>query len=514
MRKHGSLRAAGAGPSLEIVPMARWCGRRPATVGTGPWANLGSEEMIRGNHFCSLLRLGAVFLPAILLIAGADAMAAEDGRIRPYAENPCYWQYKGRPVLLLGGTDDDNLFQWEAERLAAQLDLLVSVGGNYVRNTMSDRDEGNVYAFARVGDRYDLDTWNEEYWQRLESFLRLAADRDVIVQIELWDMWDLMRGNWTRHPFNPLNNVNYTAAESGLLTEVPFAPAEKPTKHNFFHTVPELENNTRVLRTQEAFIERVLEISLPFPNVLYCINNESGEPPEWSRYWARCIHQQAKERGVTAQVTDMRRREDITHATHRTVYDDTEVYTFADVSQNTGNQIRDRRLQYRRLLDVRKYLGDAPRPINNVKIYNDHLGGAPKFMRNVFAGLASTRFHRPVPWNGGTRGLGLSDEAQRILRSVRAFTDALDWFVCEPRPDLLSHDDGVYLMAQPGRQYALGFDGGGSVDLDAHALPGPAELRWINMHEGKWISGGRIKPGRISVQTPGDGLWMALVLAR
>jgi len=483
-------------------------------VGTGPWVNLGSEEMIRGNHFCSLLRLGALFLPAILLIAGASAMAAEDGRIHPYAENPRYWQYKGRPVLLLGGTDDDNLFQWEAERLAAQLDLLVSIGGNYVRNTMSDRDEDNVYAFARVGDRYDLDTWNEEYCRRLESFLRLAADRDVIVQIELWDMWDLMRGNWTRHPFNPLNNINYTAAESGLLTEVPFAPAEKPTKHNFFHTVPELENNTRVLRTQEAFIERVLEISLPFPNVLYCINNESGEPPEWSRYWARFIHQQAKECGVTAQVTDMRRREDITHATHRTVYDDTEVYTFADVSQNTGYQIRDRRLQYRRLLDVRKYLGDAPRPINNVKIYNDHLGGAPKFMRNVFAGLASTRFHRPVPWNGGTRGLGLSDEAQRILRSVRAFTDALDWFVCEPRPDLLSHDDGVYLMAQPGRQYALGFDGGGSVDLDAHALPGPAELRWINMREGKWINGGRIEPGRISVQTPGDGLWMAIVLAR
>lgn len=32
----------------------------------------------------------------------------------------------------------------------------------------------------------------------------------------------------------------------------------------------------------------------------------------------------------------IRRREDISHATQRTVYDETEVYTFADVSQNTG----------------------------------------------------------------------------------------------------------------------------------------------------------------------------------
>jgi len=33
------------------------------------------------------------------------------GRIGVYKENPRYWQYKGKPVLLLGGTDDDNLFQ-------------------------------------------------------------------------------------------------------------------------------------------------------------------------------------------------------------------------------------------------------------------------------------------------------------------------------------------------------------------------------------------------------------------
>jgi hypothetical protein len=452
------------------------------------------------------------------LEAALDAPWAKNAdRIQPYKQNSYYWQYKGKPVLLLGGSDQDNLFnhpQLGGAPLAAQLDRLVAAGGNYVRNTMSDRDKDNVYAFARAGDLYDLNRWNEEYWHRLESFLRLAADRDVIVQIELWDMWDLTRTNWDRHPFNPLNNLNYNAAESRLLTEVPFVPAEEPTKHNFFHTVPELDNNLVVLGYQEAFIDRVLEVSLPFPNVLYCINNESGEPPEWSRHWAKRVHQRAQERGLIAQVTDMRRKEDITHATHRTVYDAPKIYTFADVSQNTGHQIKDRQLQYRRLLEVRKYLASDPRPINHVKIYNDNFGGAPKFLRNVFAGLASTRFHRPVPWNGGTRGLGLSEEAQRILRSVRAFTGALDWFKMQPRPDLLSHDKGVYLMASLGRHYALGFDGGGTVELDARALSGPAELRWMNMRDAKWIEGEEVEPGRISLQTPGDGLWMAMIAAR
>ncbi len=32
-------------------------------------------------------------------------------RIQPYINNPRYWQYKGEPVLLLGGTVTDNLFQ-------------------------------------------------------------------------------------------------------------------------------------------------------------------------------------------------------------------------------------------------------------------------------------------------------------------------------------------------------------------------------------------------------------------
>jgi hypothetical protein len=444
------------------------------------------------------------------------AWADESDRIRPYEANPHYWQYKGRPVLLLGGSDDDNLFQWPAKRLTAQLDTLVACGGNYVRNTMSDRDEGNLYAFARVAERYDLDHWNEEYWQRFESFLRLTAERGVIVQIELWDMWDLVRGNWARHPFNPRNNVNYTAAESSLLTDVPFNPAEEPTKHNFLHTVPELENNVPVLRFQEAFIDRVLKVSLPFPNVLYCINNESGEPPEWSRFWAKYIHRRAKERGIDAQVTDMRRREDITHATHRTVYDDTEVYTFADVSQNTGNQIRDHELQYRRLLEVREYLASAPRPINNVKIYRADDRALQIFWRNLFAGCAATRFHRPYPASSNG-GWGLTPTAQTTFASARMLMDRFDLFAGEPRNDLLSErsSNEAYCLAKPGKQYAVYFPEGGEVKMDVSGANGMLQVRWLNIARGRWQEPDAVDGGEIlELKTPDDGHWAALVLAR
>tara|TARA_R110002050_G_scaffold89495_1_gene188400 strand:+ start:486 stop:899 length:414 start_codon:yes stop_codon:yes gene_type:complete len=91
--------------------------------------------------------------------------------IKPYTQNPWYWQYQGEPLVLIGGSDDDNLFQWTGKQLTDHLDLLISSGGNYLRNTMSDRDEGNVFAFKKINeDSYDLNQWNDEYWRRLVFF--------------------------------------------------------------------------------------------------------------------------------------------------------------------------------------------------------------------------------------------------------------------------------------------------------------------------------------------------------
>lgn len=130
----------------------------------------------------------ARLIVATILLLVPTATRADDPsdaqRIQPWAENPRYWQYKAKPVLLLGATDDDNLFQ--RPKLAEHLDALKAAGGNYIRNTMSDRpDQGfEVYPYARRTDgKYDLDTWNDEYWKRFEAMLQLTADRDIIVQI-------------------------------------------------------------------------------------------------------------------------------------------------------------------------------------------------------------------------------------------------------------------------------------------------------------------------------------------
>jgi hypothetical protein len=57
-----------------------------------------------------------------------------------------------------------------------------------IRNTMSHRNLGNVFAYAtNEQGLFDLNRFNDKYWQRFENFLKLCYKRDIIVQIEIWD---------------------------------------------------------------------------------------------------------------------------------------------------------------------------------------------------------------------------------------------------------------------------------------------------------------------------------------
>ncbi len=154
--------------------------------------------------------------------------------LRPYSANPFYWEYNGQPILLLGGTDNDNLFQ--TSELEEHLDLLLSVGGNYVRNTMSSRDEGDFWPFKQSDNgQYDLNEWNDLYWQRFENFLKQTNERGIFVQIEIWDKWDMAPGRWKDNPWYPDNNINYSFQDTKLKAAYKEFHLEA---HDFFNAVP------------------------------------------------------------------------------------------------------------------------------------------------------------------------------------------------------------------------------------------------------------------------------------
>jgi hypothetical protein len=468
---------------------------------------------------------------------------AGDAGIAIYPGNPFYWQYKNEPVLLLGGSVDDNLFQ--IENLEEHLDLLVSVGGNYVRSTMSARDPGNVKPFVMKNGLFDLDEPNPEYWERFEELLSLSAERDIIVQVEIWATYDFYWGDygWAQNPFNPRLNSSYTEKESSLpgVVDYPAQSANNP----FFNSIPTLDNYPVVLEYQEKFVDRLLSISLQYHNVLYCIDNETKAHPEWGKHWSAWIRDKASVSGKTILVTEMWDNFDPSngivkgaHSQHtslggwyaqymnnelskrsgsKNTINDPESYQFIDISNHNAQRGE---VHYQTGLFVRNYIGYAGmiRPINNVKIYGGmmfpgmegmywtalHKDGEERFWRNIFAGHASVRFHRP------DYGLGLNHVAQHHIKSMRMLTDSMDFFRHEPSTHLLSEreENEAFCLAIPGREYALYFPGKGEVLINAE--PGEYEIRWLQIRSSHWGGENIMElPGRL--RTPSDDQWAVLI---
>ncbi len=459
-----------------------------------------------------------IFCLSVAMLLNPSARA--DAFIAPSSEHPWYWSYHGKPVLLLGGSDDDNLFQWPTSDLIAQLDRLAAAGGNVIRNTMSDRpDKGfEIYPFFQREDgKYDLSRWNPAYWARFERMLEETSARNIFVQIEIWDRFDFTDSSgwdfWQRSPYNPANNVNYDYATSGFAARYPDHPGTN--RQPFFFTTPAQQNNEVVFPFQKAYVEKLLAIALRFGNVLYCIDNETSGEEAWSRYWAEFVATHAAVQGRPVAITEMWDDWNLRAERHRRTFDHPERYTFVDVSQNNHNKGQE---HWDNFLFVRDYLAKKPRPMNTTKTYgadgnkfgHTDQDAIERFWRHLLAGAASIRFHRP------DAGLGLNDRAVAAIRAARKLESKIPLWRVAPAMALLSERDAneAYIAAEEGVAYAIYFPEGGAVALDLSGAAGRFDLQWIDIATGEWgpkqeISGGKATP----LEAPGDGNWAAAITA-
>jgi len=425
------------------------------------------------------------------------------------AAHPQYWQYKGETILLLGGSDEDNLFQMPG--VEGHLDTLKSAGGNYVRCTMSSRDAGNVWAFYWDEEKelYDLNRWNEAYWTRFENFLNWTDERDIIVQVEIWATFDFYRENWDVNPFNPKNNSNYTAERTDLPESVPTHPVY--TDNSFFWSIPSQENNMPVLAFQQKFVDKLLSYTFQHGNVLYCMDNETSVTSDWGKFWATYIQKRAQEEGKVVHCTEMWDPWDLNHISHRESFDHPELYSFVEISQNnhkTGQKHWDNGLaQIERLRKL-----DNLRPVTNIKIYGadggrhggDDQDAMEKFCRAILFGASSARFHRP------TSGIGLNEKAQTIISTMRMLTDAVDFFNMKPMDRLLDRSENEAYCRGKKDEYLLYFPNGGDVRL---AVEGDWRMQWFDLATGDGQREMLVSANEkgVPLQCPGEGQWAVVV---
>ncbi len=414
--------------------------------------------------------------------------------------------------MLLGGSNEDNLFQYAP--LVPHLDALQAAGGNYVRCTMSSRDEGNVWPFERLDEGpYDLNTWNDTYWQRFENFLQQTSTRGIIVQIEVWATFDFYRDNWTVNPFNPDNNTNYDPARSKLSTEISTHPIY--TENNFFRSVPTQMSLFKVLEYQQKFVDKMLSYALQYDHVLYCMDNETSVSADWGRFWSDYIKKVAQETvGKTVYTTEMWDPWDLNHVAHRETFDHPEVYDFVDISQNNHNQGQahwDGGYQQMQ----RIHQSDQPRPVNSIKVYGtkgNKFGhttqdGIERFVRNVLLGVAAVRFHRP------DSGLGLSDTARVVIKSMRMLTDAYPHFTGNPDLSMIKQRTANAAYARKADDaLVVYYPLGGALEIDLNDLGGELTIRWLDVLKARWTAPSLVQGGAlVQLESPDVGNWIALI---
>ncbi|MBN1673471.1 MAG: hypothetical protein JXR37_20665 [Kiritimatiellae bacterium] len=440
--------------------------------------------------------------------------------LRPYTHNPFYWQIDGTPTVLLGGSFQDNPFQWvgvDHEFLCGHLDTLVSVGGNYIRNTPTVRnvacpewsDAGMAYPFLEVAPgKFNLTRFNEEpgrdsFFGRLDAFLAETRRRGIVVQQELWDGFGIA-APWEKEPWNPDNNVNYTWAEVSSII--------RPDDYGGIYDASVIDPANPLSRARQRYVDRLLDTTLTYDHVLYQVGNELGLAWEASEYWTRFVLNRAARAGRQVYMCDQRRyhkspfdhvrdeakSQDFEQADNLYPVEHPDVFGFLDFSQNGGN-VGDR--HYENLQRYRNRLkrmgGRAVRPINHTKTYAmiwqfDSTGynrpvptcyedecflSQNRFWCSIFGGAAAVRFHRDTLSHaqktrpGALFGIGLRPEAQRHIRSMRMLlTDraGIDITRMEACPALVvgaREPNEAFALAEPGRQYAVYFPGG---DIRVH----------------------------------------------
>jgi hypothetical protein len=381
-------------------------------------------------------------------VAPLSAREKNADRIQPYAKNPHYWQYQGKPVMLLGGSKTDHLFLLEDRDLQPHLDAMQAVGANYVRNTMSQREGQELKPHKLLpSGKFDLDQWNEEYWRRFQNMLKWTAARKIVVQIEVWDRFDYSKDMWETSPWNPKNNVTYTYQQIGFARKYPAHPSRD--LQPFFHSIEGMPRYSKKLdlvrKYQEAFVAKMLSYSLDYGHVLYCMDNETSTPAEWGQYWIEFIQARAAKKGVTVCTTDM--FDDAFEANKSShtsiIFKDAKHYMFADISQVNSRNYDE--THWQRLRWLLRQVDTHPRPSNHTKIYGSGYmtfgtggpeDGVERFWRDILGGSAAARFHRPDAGNG------LNDFAKGAIKAARLVESQIKFWDITPHMELLADRAG------------------------------------------------------------------------
>ena len=205
------------------------------------------------------------------------------GPIRLNLKNPHYFQYEGKPIILITSAEHYGaLINLDFDYIP-YLDALHTHGLNYTRvftgtyiereadikwmgfnNTLAPQSgrlivpwsRSNEIGYLGGGNKFDLNKWDVNYFNRLKDLIIQANTRGIIVELTLF-------GNqygdaiWKNSPLYPANNIQ----------------KEGPSGDNSFLLFETLKDK-KLLSRQDEFVGKVLHELNDFDNIYFEISNE------------------------------------------------------------------------------------------------------------------------------------------------------------------------------------------------------------------------------------------------
>ncbi len=210
-----------------------------------------------------------------IIVFATTAIISEAQPIAICKENPHYFSYHGKPTILVGSTEHYGSVINPDFNFVKYLTTLKKTGINHTRIWLGDYVEkpgdfclsentsapepgrfltpwvrSAVPGFPLGGNKFDLDKWNPEYFDRLQAFMKAADDNDIIVECILF----FVGPNWQYLPMNNANNINSTTQING----------------SDYLTL----DNGNILEYQEKYCLKIIHELNNYDNVIFNIANE------------------------------------------------------------------------------------------------------------------------------------------------------------------------------------------------------------------------------------------------
>jgi hypothetical protein len=208
---------------------------------------------------------------------GYALVSAQPVRLNPV--NPHYFEYKGKPMIIVSSGEHYGSVINPAFDYINYLNTMQKDGMNYTRTFTgsmyweSDGDfsitnntlapargtalapwkRSDVAGNANGGNKFDLDQWDEAYFNRFKSFVEEAQKRGIIVEVTLFTSI-YGEKSWSICPVNPQNNINNITLSD-------------------YRKVHSLDNGN-LLKYQDKFVKRIVTELNKYDNVTYELINE------------------------------------------------------------------------------------------------------------------------------------------------------------------------------------------------------------------------------------------------